>query len=179
VESKLGPLSTSATHWPIVPAPGDCEDGEFGEMSGRGNRSTRRKPAPTPLCPPQIPLDHTRNWTQAAAVGRQLLTASAMARPIDTLRFRLYIGIFIKCLIAYFEFFFNWKMNVQTSRFKLRVISKLSSINQNIRYCISKYRLLYKCLFVYRSGKMEKDVPLWTVKWWKLILHNLTLFVLH
>jgi hypothetical protein len=22
---------------------------------GRGNRSTRRKPAPTPLCPPQIP----------------------------------------------------------------------------------------------------------------------------
>jgi hypothetical protein len=23
VESKLGPLGTSATHWPIVPAPGD------------------------------------------------------------------------------------------------------------------------------------------------------------
>jgi hypothetical protein len=23
---------------------------------GRGNRSTRRKPAPTSLCPPQIPL---------------------------------------------------------------------------------------------------------------------------
>jgi hypothetical protein len=32
--------------WPIVPAPGDCEDGEFGGMKiGRGNRSTRRKPA--------------------------------------------------------------------------------------------------------------------------------------
>jgi hypothetical protein len=37
--------------------PGDCEDGEFGGMNGRGNRSTRRKPATTPLCPPQIPLD--------------------------------------------------------------------------------------------------------------------------
>jgi hypothetical protein len=27
----------------------------------RGNRSTRRKPAPAPLCPPQIPLDQTRD----------------------------------------------------------------------------------------------------------------------
>jgi hypothetical protein len=29
-------------YWPIVPAPGDCEDGEFGGMNsfGRGNRST-------------------------------------------------------------------------------------------------------------------------------------------
>jgi hypothetical protein len=42
----VGPLSTSATYWPIVPAPGDCEDGEFGGMNsfGRGNRSTRKKP---------------------------------------------------------------------------------------------------------------------------------------
>jgi hypothetical protein len=34
VESKLGPLGTSATYWPIVPAPGDCEDGEIGGMNG-------------------------------------------------------------------------------------------------------------------------------------------------
>jgi hypothetical protein len=59
VESKLGPLGTSAIYSPIVPAPGDCEDGEFDGMNGRGNRSTRRKPAPAPLCPPQIPLDQT------------------------------------------------------------------------------------------------------------------------
>jgi hypothetical protein len=46
---------------PVVPAPGDCEDGEFGGMKiGRGNRSTRRKPSPVTLCPPQIPLDQTR-----------------------------------------------------------------------------------------------------------------------
>jgi hypothetical protein len=53
----MGPLGTSATEWPIVPAPGDYDDGEFGIMKiGRGNRSTRRKPAPATLCPPQIPL---------------------------------------------------------------------------------------------------------------------------
>jgi hypothetical protein len=81
VESKLFPLGTSATYWPIVPAPGDCEDGEFGGMNGRGKRSTWRKPAPAPICPPQIPLDQTRDWTRAAAVGSQRLIASAMARP--------------------------------------------------------------------------------------------------
>jgi hypothetical protein len=41
---------------------GDC--GAIGGMKiGRGNRSTRRKPAPAPLCPPQIPLDQTRDRT--------------------------------------------------------------------------------------------------------------------
>jgi hypothetical protein len=42
---------------PLLTAQGDCDD-EVGGMNGfgRGNRSTRRKPAPTPLCPPQIPL---------------------------------------------------------------------------------------------------------------------------
>jgi hypothetical protein len=42
----------------LLPAPGDCDDGEVGGMNsiGSGNRSTQRKPAPTTLCPPQIPL---------------------------------------------------------------------------------------------------------------------------
>jgi hypothetical protein len=77
VESIRGPLGTSAIEWPIVPAPGVCDDdGEFGGMKiGRGNRSTQRKPAPAPLSPPQIPLDQTLARTQAAAVGSQLLTA--------------------------------------------------------------------------------------------------------
>jgi hypothetical protein len=66
----LGPLGMSATEWPIVPAPGDYDDGEFGGMKiGRGNQSTQRKPATAPLCPPQIPLDQTRAQTQATAVG--------------------------------------------------------------------------------------------------------------
>jgi hypothetical protein len=76
VESKLGPLGTSATEWTIVLASGDYDDGEFGGIKiGRGNRSTRRKPAPAPLCPSQIPLDQTRARTRVAAVGSQRLTA--------------------------------------------------------------------------------------------------------
>jgi hypothetical protein len=70
-------------HWlAYCTSPGDYDDGEFGGMkTGRGNRSTRRKPAPAPLCPPQIPLDQTRDRTRAVAVGSQWLTAWAMARP--------------------------------------------------------------------------------------------------
>jgi hypothetical protein len=47
----------SAIYWPVVLTPGDCEDGEFGGIKiDRGNPRIRRKPAPVPLCPPQIPL---------------------------------------------------------------------------------------------------------------------------
>jgi hypothetical protein len=46
----------------------DC--GEIGGMRiGRGNRSAWRKPAPVPLCPPQIPHDLIRAGIRAAAVG--------------------------------------------------------------------------------------------------------------
>jgi hypothetical protein len=45
--------------WPIV-EPQMIDEGDYGAiggmMIGRGNRSTRRKPAPAPFCPPQ------RNW---------------------------------------------------------------------------------------------------------------------
>jgi hypothetical protein len=64
---QLGPLGTAATNRPIVPAPGDYDDGDIGGMMiGRRNRSTRRKPAPVPLCPPQISHD-ARTRTRAAA----------------------------------------------------------------------------------------------------------------
>jgi hypothetical protein len=76
----LGPLGTTATNKSIVPAPGDYDDGEIGGMIGRGNRSTRRKPAPVPLCPPQTPRA-TQMRTRAAAVGSQRLTACATAQP--------------------------------------------------------------------------------------------------
>jgi hypothetical protein len=43
---------------------GDC--GAIGAMKiGKGNRSTRRKPATAPLCPAQIPLDQTRGGKPA------------------------------------------------------------------------------------------------------------------
>jgi hypothetical protein len=52
----LGPLGTTATNRPIVSAPGDIDVGEIGGMMvGRGNRSTRRKPALVPIFPPQTP----------------------------------------------------------------------------------------------------------------------------
>jgi hypothetical protein len=74
----LSPLGTAANSGLLYEHQmideGDC--GAGGGMNiGRGNRSTRKKPAPAPLCPPQIPHDQTRARTRAAAVGSQRLTA--------------------------------------------------------------------------------------------------------
>jgi hypothetical protein len=66
--SQIGPHGTAAINRPIVPAPGDYDDGEIGGLIGRGNRSTRRKPAPVPLCPPQTP--HVA-WTRTSAFENQ------------------------------------------------------------------------------------------------------------
>jgi hypothetical protein len=70
----LSPLGTVATsgllYKPQMIDEGDC--GAIGEIKiGRGNRSTQRKPAPAPLCPPQMPHSQTRTQTRAAAVGSQ------------------------------------------------------------------------------------------------------------
>jgi hypothetical protein len=84
---------------PILSAPGDYDNGEFGWIKiGRGNRSIRRKPAPAPICPPQIPVDQTRVWTWAATVGSQRLTAWAMARPLSVRLF--YIA---ECVSVFFQ----------------------------------------------------------------------------
>jgi hypothetical protein len=86
----LSPLGTAANSGLLYKSQmtdeGDC--GAIGGMKvGRGNRSTRRKPAPAPLCPPQISYDQTRARTRAAAVGSQRLIAWAMARPEVVLAF--------------------------------------------------------------------------------------------
>jgi hypothetical protein len=85
----LSPLGTAATSG-LLCKPQKIDEGDCGAIGGmkigRGNRSTRRKPTPAPLCPQQIPLDQTRAPTRAAAVGSQRpqrLTAWAMARPLD------------------------------------------------------------------------------------------------
>jgi hypothetical protein len=81
---RLNPLGAAATSG-LLYRPQMIDDGDYGAIDGmkigRGNRSTRRKPAPEPHCPPQIPHDQTRARTQAAVVGSQQLTAWAMARP--------------------------------------------------------------------------------------------------
>jgi hypothetical protein len=43
---------------------------EYGAVNGM--RSTRRKPAPLSLCPPQIPDDLTWDLTRTAAMGNCL-----------------------------------------------------------------------------------------------------------
>jgi hypothetical protein len=76
-------------------------DDKFGAVGGmrigRGSRSTRRKPAPVPLCPPKIPHGLTRAPTRAAAVGSRRLTAWAMARP-EQISKSVGKGIYMNCL---------------------------------------------------------------------------------
>jgi hypothetical protein len=58
---------------------GDC--GEIGGMKiGRGNRSTRRKPAPAPFRPPQIPLDQTRGRTRGKSATNRLSYGAALSQ---------------------------------------------------------------------------------------------------
>jgi hypothetical protein len=99
---RLSPVGTSATVGLLYQSrliDGD-EYGAVGGMRiGRGNRSTRRKPGPVPLCPPQIPHDLTCDRTRPAAVGIQRLTAWAMARPL----YRLSDGKRSNCLIINFQ----------------------------------------------------------------------------
>jgi hypothetical protein len=60
VSKSLGTAATSGLLYkPQMIDEDDC--GAIGRMKiGRGNQSTRRKPAPAPLCPPQISHDQTR-----------------------------------------------------------------------------------------------------------------------
>jgi hypothetical protein len=53
---QLGPFGTASTFRPIVPTPDEYDDGEIGGiMFSWGNRSTRRRPTPVPLCASQTP----------------------------------------------------------------------------------------------------------------------------
>jgi hypothetical protein len=73
----LSTLGTSATVGLLYQSR-MIDDNECGIVGGkkicRENRSTRRKPAPVPLCPPKIPHDLTWDRTRAAAVGSRRLT---------------------------------------------------------------------------------------------------------
>jgi hypothetical protein len=65
--SSLGRAPTIALLY-LLRTMDDDECGAVGGMVVRGNSSTRRKPAPGPLCPPQIPLNLTRG-----AVGEMVV----------------------------------------------------------------------------------------------------------
>jgi hypothetical protein len=67
-ESKLCPLGTSATEWPIVPAPGDYDDGEIGGMKiGRWKTKYSEKTCPTtnPTWPDPGVNPGRRGWKPA------------------------------------------------------------------------------------------------------------------
>jgi hypothetical protein len=67
---RLSPLGTATTVGVLYQPQmiDDCDCGAIGGMKiGRGNRNTRRIPAPVSLCPSQIPHDLTRARTRAAA----------------------------------------------------------------------------------------------------------------
>jgi hypothetical protein len=57
---KLSPLGTAA-NISLLYQSQTIDDGDYGVIGGmkigKGNRSTRSKPAPMPLCPPLIPHD--------------------------------------------------------------------------------------------------------------------------
>jgi hypothetical protein len=76
-EVRLSPLGTSATVGLLYQL---RMTDEYGMRIDRENRHTRRKPAPMPLCPPQIPHDLTRDRTRAVAVESWQLIAWAMTR---------------------------------------------------------------------------------------------------
>jgi hypothetical protein len=75
---RLNPFGTATTTG-LLYQNQMIDDGDYGALGGmkigRGNRSTRRKPAPSPLYPPQIQQEQTLARTRAAAVGSQRLTA--------------------------------------------------------------------------------------------------------
>jgi hypothetical protein len=48
--------------------------------SDKGNQNAQRKPAPLPLCPPQIPDDLIWDQTGVASVGSWRLATAAMAQ---------------------------------------------------------------------------------------------------
>jgi hypothetical protein len=75
-------MSTAAIYWPIVPVPGDCEDGEVGGMKcgWQGKPKYSKKTCPGAILCNTNPSCQTRAQTRAAAVGSQRLTAWAMAR---------------------------------------------------------------------------------------------------
>jgi hypothetical protein len=77
------PCGTVAMYWPIVPVPGDCEDGEVGGMkcSWQEKPKYSEKTCPGAILTTTNPNCQIRARTRPAAVGNQRLTASAMARP--------------------------------------------------------------------------------------------------
>jgi hypothetical protein len=97
---RLSPLGTAATT-SLLYQPHMIDDGDCGAICGmkigRGNRSTPRKPAPAPFCPPKIPHDQTRARTRAALGGKpatnRLSYGAASSANLD----KYYVKMWAEC----------------------------------------------------------------------------------
>jgi hypothetical protein len=87
-EVGLSPLGTAATSG-LLYKPQMIDEGDYGAtdgmMIGRGHRSTRRKPAPAPLCPPQIPHDPHRGCFNLGEGARSTHWIGTWVSPRDGL----------------------------------------------------------------------------------------------
>jgi hypothetical protein len=81
-------------------------------MIGRGNRSTRRKPAPVTLCPPQTP-HAARTRTRVAAVGSQRLTAELRHGHLS--KHRKVTFITIKCYLQPVPKFRHYSVSLKST----------------------------------------------------------------
>jgi hypothetical protein len=141
---RLSPLGTQATsgllYQPQMIDYGDC-GAIHGMKFGRRNRSTRRKSAPMPLCPPQIPHDQTRARTWSAAVGSHRLTAWAMAKlTLEDVCIYSYIYIYMCpfCLSVWSRDNIVWEPHLRSSHFQtpctelgMRVLQWLGCLRPN------------------------------------------------
>jgi hypothetical protein len=95
---RLSPLGSSATLWPVVPAPHDRWLGWL--WSNRWNTNWQGKPkysektCHSSTLSSQIAHDLIRVWTRAAAVGSRRLIAWAMTRPNILCKFKYYLRIY-------------------------------------------------------------------------------------
>jgi hypothetical protein len=97
--------------------------GAIGVMRiGRGNRITRRKHTPVPLCPPQIPHDLTRARIRAAAMGSRRLTAWALTRPNEQGNTKRFHESFYFRTPLYFKKLSNYKPFLSAQMYTVRFV---------------------------------------------------------
>jgi hypothetical protein len=157
---QLGPLGTAATNRPIVAAPGDYDDVEIGGMIDRGNWSTRSKPAPVTLFPPQTP--HAgRTRTRVTAVGSYRLTAWATGRPHQQEKFAMK---FLK-----FTHWFSWAWFVayfSTSFSTSILVWSLYMLHHNLYAVGRAIAQAVSCRLPTAAARVQTRVWSCRILWW-------------
>jgi hypothetical protein len=123
---------------------------------GRGNRSTRRKPAPTP--------DRARTWV--VAVGSQRLTTSAMVRPKNVYNDILLTAFEHLLLSAELSFFSDFLWPV-VHMLPAPDFSMNKCIKQGNWVCINKWMFMKQLIPYY----IEYKTRLTHISYWKIEVH--------